>query len=369
MKTAVRNIVRDLVEKRLWPVAIALLVSIVAVPVILGRGGAPDTAPVAPGVQGSAPGAPAIQVADASASSGDHGGRVRNPFGTAADAASTTAGSAGTGSATPSSSPSTSAGSTPVSASSASGAPAPAVAVHATPASSSSTGAASGSTQSISNPAPARRAPAPASGETISKTTPPKAGTSATYSVTVRFGRTDGTRRTLRDVARLTALPNAKAPVVSLLGVLRGGHTAVLRVGPTATASGNGACKPSAASCTTVELNVGDAEYFRVAGARGDAVAWYYLKLLHVDRHESASKAVAAAARVRHSVAGAAVVRAATASVRAYRFLPGLGVLVRARHRTGGAAEMAAAHVQPLLPADEQPGVAAWRSVPPRAKH
>lgn len=192
-----------------------------------------------------------------------------------------------------------------------------------------------------------------------------------TYSVDVRFGRTDGKRRTLHNIARLTALPNAKAPVVSILGILRDGRTAVLKVGDTATASGNGTCKPSAAQCATLEMKAGDAEYFRVAAA-GGAVAWYYLKLLHVDHHRTTSTAVAAAAYARRSAAGMAVVRKQAASVRTYRYLPALGVLVPAKRHTATAARTAArtaaAGVDPLLPADRQAGVAVWRSLAPAAK-
>jgi hypothetical protein len=211
-------------------------------------------------------------------------------------------------------------------------------------------------------------APAKATKTTTTTTTKPKNASSVTYSVAVRFGRTDGTRRTLRNVARLSALPNAEAPVVSLLGVLHDGRTAVLKVAANTMASGNGTCKPSGSSCTAVEMRAGDAEYFRVARAADEAVAWYYLKLLHVDRHTTTSKAVAAAAYARRSGAGMELLRREAASVRAYRYLPGLGVLVRAKRRATPAAKSAGAGVDALLPADQQRGVAAWRSVPRTAK-
>jgi hypothetical protein len=353
MKTAVRNILGDLVEKRLWPVAVALIVGIVAIPLVLARGDAPAAAPTtAPGAApADAAGAAAVRLGDSVPGERDRGGRVRNPFGTAADASAPTT---TTGSAQPASATVPASGS----GGSTSGAATPAVDVKpAAPA---------GSSTSSASPAPV--ATGTATTPTTPKTTTTKDGTSATYSVSVRFGRTDGRRRTLRDIARLTALPNAKAPVVSLLGVMRDGRTAVLRVAPNTTASGNGACKPSASRCTTVEMKAGDAEYFRVAaGAGADTVAWYYLKLLHVDRHETASKVVAAAAYARRSTAGMAVVRKAAASVRAYRYLPGLGVLVRAKRGPRHAAAAAATDVSRLLPASEQHGVPVWRSIAPRA--
>jgi hypothetical protein len=362
MKTAVRNVIGDLVEKRLWPVAVALIACIVVAPLVLARGGAP--APSTGNGAGIAPGAgadhaAAVELAEPGSGDRDRAGRVRNPFGTAADAAAAS---------TPAQTPAAAAASSPSSAPAAAASPSGA---------SSSGGSASGagtpavvadSTASTGTTAPAV-ASAPATSPTTSKTTTTKSGTSATYSVAVRFGRTDGNRHTLRDVARLTALPNAEAPVVSLLGVLRDGRTAVLRVASNATASGNGTCKPSASRCTTVELKAGDAEYFRVAVTGSDVVAWYYLKLLHVDRHATTSEKVAKAAYARRSAAGMAVVREDAASVRSYRYLPGLGVLVRAKRRiTASAAKAGDRAAEPLLPADEQDGLPVWRSVPRPAK-
>lgn len=363
MKTAVRNILHDLVEKRLWPVAIALLVCIIASPVVLARGGTPAGAPVTGAAAGPAADAPAVRLADSVASPGERGGHVRNPFGTAADGASTTA-SANAPATVSASASGTSASGSAGSASPAAAVPASSSAGSSTssaPASSSSTTAAGGSATSTSSTTPATTQTTTAKTET---------GTSATYSVAVRFGRTDGRRTTLRNIARLTALPTAKAPVVSLLGVLRDGRTAVVMVAANATASGNGTCKPSASRCTMVELKAGDAEYFRVAVPGSDAVAWYYLKLLHVDRHETTSKVVAAAAYARRSAAGMALVRKDASSVRSYRYLPGLGVLVRAKRRTqpAGRTAAAAAGVEALLPADKQDGVPVWRSVAPSGK-
>ena len=40
----VKDIVGDLIEKRLWPLALALLVALVAVPVLLGGGGEDSSA-------------------------------------------------------------------------------------------------------------------------------------------------------------------------------------------------------------------------------------------------------------------------------------------------------------------------------------
>jgi hypothetical protein len=364
MKTAVRNLIGDLVEKRLWPVAVALIVAIVAVPLLLARGSAPESAPT--GDIGAAPQTgqdAAVRLVEPATAARERAGSVRNPFGAASDASSG-----------PTTTTTTSASATAASGSTASTSPATSAAGTS---SSAAAGSGGGSTTVPTTTTPATSAPSTtsstATGTTTSTTTTgtttAKTRASATYSVAVRFGRTDGTRHTMRDVARLTALPNAEAPVVSLLGVLRDGHTAVLEVAANATASGSGTCKPSASSCTTVEMKAGDAEYLSVTRDGGAApVAWYYLKLLHVDRHETTSKAAARAAYARRSSAGMAVVRRDAAAVRAYRYLPGAGVLVRAAHRSGSAAKAANAGVAPLLPADRQHGLPVWRSVPRSAR-
>jgi hypothetical protein len=371
MTAFARNIVSDLVEKRLWPVAVALLAALVAVPVLLGSGGEATTSSPAPATPSTGTASRAEVTLD-NAAPAEHlrDGRLRDPFATSggaggSSAAATTA-TAATSTATPSAMAAAASGT---------------AATTAVPTTSSTTAVTTGGglTTTTSAPTTVTTTPSTAgtSGTTVSTdsdsgSTPSTDGveepkTSATYEVSVRFGPTLGERETLRNVARLTALPSPKHPVVALLGVLDGGRKAVFTVSAKATASGNGDCKPSAEDCKTVELREGDAEYLHVVSA-GEPDAWYYLKLLHIDS-DRATAAQAAVASVRHSRAGTAVVREAGASVRAYRYLPGAGVLVRAKHSSvGGAAAGDPAQSAPLRPADEQPGVVAWRSVKPAAK-
>ena len=80
-----KNIGHDLVEKRLWPVALLLVVALVAVPVLLG-GGSP-TAPAADAtaaVPGAAAGAGQSPVSLSTTAGQERaytrGGKVRNPF-------------------------------------------------------------------------------------------------------------------------------------------------------------------------------------------------------------------------------------------------------------------------------------------------
>ena len=87
--STLKNIGSDLVEKRLWPVAVALVLALVAIPLLLNRGGGTEKAPPAP----AAPAATS-QVAGADGSVAEETlqqqpvttkpksrpGEVRNPF-------------------------------------------------------------------------------------------------------------------------------------------------------------------------------------------------------------------------------------------------------------------------------------------------
>jgi hypothetical protein len=360
MKKLAGSLISDLVARRLWPVAVALLAAIVAIPVVVFHGD--SAAPVAP--QNAVP-APRVERAQVTLDESvpaprDRSGRLRDPF-----AAGTSDGD--TGSSAPSS-PSATSGASGASPTPGAASPSPAGAGSTDTAVVQPTAGGSSApptTVSVPSVAPAASSSSGERGSVAPRASLPQSeATTATYEVTLRFGPTEGERRNLRNVARLTALPSATHPVVAYLGVLRDGKTASFLVSSKASASGNGECKPSAADCKTVELRAGDAEYLRLAESNGRPAAWYYLKLLHIDRR-AAGAAAARAAYARRSGAGLAVVRAAAASARAYRYVPALGVLVRARRAQASAAAQRAEDLPPLLPARKQPGVAAFRSVKP----
>src|SRR3954468_5593198 len=88
-----KNVVRDLVEQRLWPVAVLLVAALVAVPILVGRHGGDPAAPPISGATaaGASPDAPTASKAavtiDAEPDGAVHdGGRVRDPFRAAASA-------------------------------------------------------------------------------------------------------------------------------------------------------------------------------------------------------------------------------------------------------------------------------------------
>jgi hypothetical protein len=79
--SAIRGVLRDLVERKLWPIAVLLLAAAVAVPMYLGRTSADDAPVPATNLQADAGqvSKAAVKV-DAGAAGDDRPGGVRNPF-------------------------------------------------------------------------------------------------------------------------------------------------------------------------------------------------------------------------------------------------------------------------------------------------
>jgi hypothetical protein len=326
--TAARGLLRDLVERRLWPIAILLIAAAVAVPVYLGRSSAdgPTLPPVNQQADAGKASKAAVSIEDPAAD-GQRTGSVRNPFkqlhvpkpreadksGSATLApAPSTGGSGGDGSLPP-----TSAG--------------------------GSTGGAGGSTGGSDGSGDTKPAPKP-------QTDPLDL-----LHLTVKVGRADKTLKTLKDVARLSPLPSADDPFMVYTGVLKDGKTAVFLLSSDAEATGDGHCKPSADNCQSAEVKEGDTEFFDLT-VNGQPVQ-YELDVLHVTKTE------AAAASERHSVAGAAMVRSAHVNdtsrftgAAAYRWVPELGVLVRTpKHGTARTSVTGGAGASPAASLPGQP--------------
>jgi hypothetical protein len=260
--SAVRNLVNDLVDRRLWPVALALLGALVAVPMLLGGGSkAPASAPAAPLAAAAGAAAPNAQAAVAlsqpstSTNPTYRPGPVRNPFAQHKVPAPATT--------NPSSAPAPSAPSVPSSA--------PSV---------------------------------PSGGGGVPVTTTPivpgsgggrrDATETNVWRVNLRFGEA-GDQKTHKDIPRLSPLPSATNPFFIFLGVLADGKTAVFLISSDTTATGDGKCKPNPEQCDTIEMRAGDTEFFDVA--QGNAgVTQYELDLLKVFKNTVKGKAAAAKA-------------------------------------------------------------------------
>jgi hypothetical protein len=182
-------------------------------------------------------------------------------------------------------------------------------------------------------PAPASDSPSPATDTTspvapVATPAPPKPKYPL-YSLDVRFGKTDGTmaKSTLE---RLKALPSASSPVLVYLGVEDGGKTAVFMVGGDVTAEGDGVCEPSPTSCETLKLKAGETEFITVAATGTATDAQYELDLEKIHTRTTTNAAVAKAARAKASAAGQAVVEAQAARTPLrYRYDPSTGTMHR----------------------------------------
>ena len=81
--SAVRGLLRDLVERKLWPIAVLLLVAAIAVPVYLGRSSGDEVEPPLPGTAQHADTGKASKAAvsiEDPAADDKRPGSVRNPF-------------------------------------------------------------------------------------------------------------------------------------------------------------------------------------------------------------------------------------------------------------------------------------------------
>ena len=243
--TFFRNVWTDLVDKRLWPVALILLLALVAVPVLLVRGGGSDDhvdVAAAPAADGATRGVVAVETTTKRVAL--HGSR-RDPFaprggGSSTDATTTTSSSSTAGAQTTAG---TTAGSTPTTGA-------------ATPSGGGSSGTStSGSTSSSTGD----------SGGSSDTSTSTSTGATTADAVVVRFGKA-GADSKLRVVAPLEALPSRGNPIVVYLGVQDG--QAVFLVSSDATPGGDAKCKPSKEVCQkayvapghTVSLDVADGD-------------------------------------------------------------------------------------------------------------
>ena len=330
--SAIRGVLRDLVERKLWPIAVLLLAAAVAVPMYLGRASAEDAPLPATSLQADAGkvSKAAVKVDDGAAGD-DRPGGVRNPFkqlhvpkppaAPAAPSIKTPAADAPTGS--------------------------------------GSGGSGSGSGGSQPSPAPGGTG---GSDNGSSQPTTPAGDPLDVYHLSLRFGRAESSQlKTYHDVARLSPLPTADNPFFVYTGVLKDGKTAVFLLSSDATATGDGHCRPSSKSCQTIEVKEGDTEFFDLT-VDGEAVQ-YQLDVVKVFKKGASTAAAAAAAYERHSNAGADMLRkahrvgsSAFKGASTYRWLPDRGLLVRtpkqskARASYNGAAAASPSDVTGALP-------------------
>jgi hypothetical protein len=299
-----QNLWRDLVDKRLWPVAIALLVAAVAVPVLMGGGSsdvasapAPAPAPTA----GAVPGAAQVTVAvDADGKERTRAGSARDPFkplifAKVAKAPSTAATTGGSGAAT--SGLSTSAPKTSSSGGSASATSTP-----------PSLGSGTGNGTGLVPVKPAATTPSIPSVPSSTPSTGTQTHTTRklyTYALTVQLKRS-GKISWRHNLQAVSYVPSPSAPLLAFLGVRSGGKAATFLVAEgVQVSSRTAACRPSPESCRFLELEEGDTVLFAKTPSNGAAPKHYRLTLTRV-AFVPVSKATRAAAARRTRAAGSA---------------------------------------------------------------
>jgi len=277
-----RNLLADLVEKRLWPVAVVLAGALVAVPLLLGGGGgatAEDVA-AAPAPKGPAVVATEVRVSeDLEPSAIAPVGTARNPFQQPRPKVA------------PAPDPEPSAPSEPA-----------APADVDPPASGGGGGAAA--------PGPPSPSPAPATPKA-----PEKEEHTSVLRVDLRFGEPGVTRqKAYDDIARLSALPSADDPLIIFLGVKKDRRTATFLVSSDATATGDGRCRPSATNCATIEMRQGDSTFLEIDLGDGKGVRQFRLDVEAIAETEAKDAKKAESSRARMSKAGQEYLRAAIES-------------------------------------------------------
>jgi hypothetical protein len=309
-----KNVLHDLVEKRLWPVAVALVVALIAVPIVLGgsssdAGAGTDVAAVPQTTTNGlanhrdAARADVVSLEEQAAGKVRRSGKVRDPFvqhhqpkkadQTVTDAVNATksiADALGGGS-------------------------------------SSSSSGGSSDTPAASTPTTTKDT----SSDTTSGDTKKSDSSAAdTYRVKLRFGES-GAEKTYDNVARLTPLPSSDNPFFVYLGLKDDQKTAIFLVDADAVPSGDGTCRPSETECEQIELKAGDTEFFDLQSGTAGLVQ-YQLDLVSISKAKASTTASAARAHARESKAGREYLRQVVADdptlLDAWDYSSKLGLLV-----------------------------------------
>jgi hypothetical protein len=258
----VRDLWSELVERRLWPVALLLVVALVAVPVVLAKkptAEEPATTTASPAAAAAraadlrTAGEPVVSVAAGAGAGAPLRGHTKNPFKQQH---------------------------VPATAAIEGGTPATGTAPAAT-------GTGGGGTDTGSG----------GGGNSGGAGDGDQGQTPQTYTyaaIDVRFGRAGLPLRTIHDVPRLTPLPSATQPIVIFMGMRADHETAVFMVSTDVHAQGEGRCVPSKKLCEAIELRRDQIALLDWAEPDG-SVTQYELDLADVTLHETTSKAKAQA--------------------------------------------------------------------------
>jgi hypothetical protein len=313
-----KGIVNELRERKLWPVALVLLIALVAVPILLSKQAPTDLLmqkPLNLPPTSSGTKLPAISVT-ATPTASTLPGKSRNPFAPQKAATTTTT-------ATTDTIPTTPTTSTPTAGSGASGT--------STTSSSSTSGGTSSSSSSSAPTTSTTPAPAP-------KPAPAPAGLTDTqaYEVGLSVTNASGGVNLLSPLKRLTVVPSAQQPLLVELGVLQGGHDVMFAVQRGTVVSGPGSCTPGPIDCEILSLAPGQTEGLSKQTASGTVpVALFQVTGINAQDYPSAD--AAGQARRAASQAGRKLLNnSALNALSLFQYDPTVGAVVDLRTLTVG---------------------------------
>jgi hypothetical protein len=261
LNSFVRSILDDLVEKRLWPVAAALLLALIAIPLLLRNPAdqQPGSAP-APAIPAVASGGPLSAFEPVVSTQGKKSSEIRkdlegfeskDPF----KPQNLGGGGGGTGGGS--------------------------VEVQGADAAGSGGGAAGDVTAGDVSDSP----PLGTSGGGSGDGSAPGAETTKpqtfyyTYAADVRFGKEGNLDR--KTLQQFRSLPSSEDPVLVFMGVKEDGETAIFLQSSGATSTGEGNCEPDD-TCTFLYMKAGDEQRIE-AVTSNDEVVTYKLVLLDIE--------------------------------------------------------------------------------------
>jgi hypothetical protein len=137
---------------------------------------------------------------------------------------------------------------------------------------------------STSTPAPSTSSPAPSAPVVVTPAVPPKK--KKTYvkgSLIVRFGNATGDTLERINLQKLAPLPDDENPLLVYTGLTKHGDKAKFLVDASLDVTGDGDCRPHPSNCETIELAVGETEFFDyVDPETGQVSAQYELDLVAI---------------------------------------------------------------------------------------
>ena len=266
-----RNMLKELLDRKLWPIALVLVVALVAVPVLLTKKASTDIVapPSGPLPYSSGTTLPAISV-QTSPGNSNLGGKGRNPFSPQHVAKTSTTATVASVTTTPTTSTTTTGtGSSGTSGTGSSG----------------GSGTGTSTSTSGSTPAPTSTTPAPAP-----KPAPTGLTSTEAYHVSLAITTQHGGVNTIDPLERLSILPSKQQPMLIELGVLQGGHSVAFVVEPGTVVSGAGTCTPGPIDCEIVTLNPGQTEGISKQTSSGSTpVALFSVNSISADHYPSAA--------------------------------------------------------------------------------